>query len=228
VGLVHRNIGSFGSEDAPLLLALIEDAVRGVSWWAPDIDGAEHVAGIAHWLLPRFDHYRGRDTRKRILKVIAKIPKADPARFEAVLRGHVREGHRRDPVAEEFREILLAGLDGTPAARFRPDLLISVALGTFLATEQYLRAELYRGSSIEVDHVLRHQGTPAPRFLPCQCLPGAVDQPAHAPPRKGLAFLIQVFNHSSKWYAHPRLRDRIEPAWKSSSPLRTGRRASSG
>lgn len=47
VGLVHHNIGSFGREDAPLLLALIEDAVRGVSWWAPDIDGAEHVAGIS-------------------------------------------------------------------------------------------------------------------------------------------------------------------------------------
>ncbi|MCZ3003901.1 hypothetical protein NYY90_20175, partial [Acinetobacter baumannii] len=57
-GLIHRNIGSFGSEDSPLLLALIEDAVRGVSWWAPDIEGAEQIAGIAHWLLPRVDSYR--------------------------------------------------------------------------------------------------------------------------------------------------------------------------
>lgn len=214
VRLVHRSIGSFGPDDAPLLLALIEDAVRGVSWWAPDIDGAEHVSGIAHWLLPRFDHYRGGDTRKRILKVIAKIPKADPARFEVVLRGQIREGHRRDPVAEEFRDILLAGLDGAPAARDLPDLLISVALDTFLATEEYLRAEPYGRSSIDVDlyfgikEHLRHD------FFPASAFRGPWINLLTHHPRKGLEFLIQVFNHSSDWYAHPRLGDRLEPAWE--------------
>ncbi len=214
VGLVHRNIGSFGPEDVPLLLALIEDAVRGVSWWAPDIDGAEHVAGIAHWLLPRFDHYKGGDTRKRILKVIAKIPEADTARFETVLRGQNREGRHRDPVAEEFRDILLAGLDGAPAARDMPDLLISVALDGFLATEEYLRAEPYGRSSIDVDlyfgikEHLRHD------FFPASALRGPWINVLKHHPRKGLEFLIRVFNHSADWYAHPRLRDRLEPAWE--------------
>ncbi|BDD93767.1 hypothetical protein PanNE5_32070 [Pandoraea sp. NE5] len=214
VGLVHRNIGSFGPEDAPLLLALIEDAVRGVSWWAPDIDGADHVADIAHWLLPRFDHYRGGDTRKRILKVIAKIPKANPARFEAVLRGQVRERRRRDPVAEEFRDILLAGLDGAPAARDLPDLLISVALDTLLATEEYLRAEPYGRSSIDVDlcfgikEHLRHD------FFPASAFRGPWINLLTNHPRKGLNFLIQVFNHSAEWYAHPRLDAPLEAAWE--------------
>ncbi|PKO88875.1 MAG: AAA family ATPase [Betaproteobacteria bacterium HGW-Betaproteobacteria-12] len=214
VGLVHRNIGSFGPEDEPLLLALIEDAVRGVSWWAPEIDGAEHVAGIAHWLLPCFDHYRGGDAQKRTLKVIAKIPKADPARFEAVLRGRIREGRHRDPVAEEFREILLAGLDGAPAARDLPDLLISVALDTFLATEEYLREEPYGHSSIDVDlyfgikEHLRHD------FFPASAFRGPWINLLTHHPRKGFEFLIQVFNHSAEWYAHPRLGDRLEPAWE--------------
>lgn len=214
VRLVHSNIGSFGTEDAPLTLALIEDAVRGVSWWAPDIDGAEHVAGIAHWLLSRFDHYRGEDTRQRILKVIAKIPKADPVRFETVLRGQIKEGRRRDPVAEEFRDILLAGLDGAPAARDLPDLLISVALDTFLATEEYLREEPYGHSSIGVDlffgikEHLRHD------FFPASALRGPWINLLTHHPRKGLDFLIQVFNHSAEWYAHPRLCDHLEPAWE--------------
>lgn len=214
VKLVHRNIGSFGPEDAPLLLALIEDAVRGVNWWAPDIDGAEHVAGIAHWLLPRSDHYRGGDTRQRILKVIAKIPKADPARFEAVLRGQIKEGRRRDPVAEEFNDILLAGLDGAPVARDLPDLLISVALDTFLATEEYLRAEPYGHSSIDVDlyfgikEHLRHD------FFPASAFRGPWISLLTHHPRKGLDFLIKVFNHSAEWYAHPRLGDPLEPAWE--------------
>lgn len=213
-GLVHRNIGSFGPEDAPLLLALIEDAVRSVSWWAPDIDGAEHVAGIAHWLLPYFDHYRGGDARKRILKVIAKIPKADPARFEGILRGQIREGRHRDPVAEEFRGILLAGLDGAPTARDLPDLLISVALDNFLATEEYLREAPYGRSSIDVglyfgikEH-LRHD------FFPASAFRGPWISLLTHHPRKGLEFLIQVFNHSAEWYAHPRLGAPLEPAWE--------------
>lgn len=214
VKLVHRNIGSFGPEDALLLLALIEDAVRGVSWWAPDIDGAEHVAGIAHRLLPRFDHYRGGDTRQRILKVIAKIPKADPTRFEAVLRGQIKEGHHRDPVAEEFRNILLAGLEGMPAARDLPDLLITVALDTLLATEEYLCAEPYGHSSTDVDlyfgikEHLRHD------FFPASAFRGPWIHLLTHHPRKGLDFLIQVFNHSAEWYAHPRLPDPLEPAWE--------------
>jgi hypothetical protein len=214
VGLVHRNIGNFGPEDAPLLLALIEDAVRGVSWWAPDIDGDEHVAGIAHWLLQRFDHYRAGDARKRILKVIAKIPKADPVHFEAVLRGQIREGCYRDPVAEKFRDILLAGPDGVPAARDLPDLLIAVTLDTLLATEEYLRAKSYGHSSIDVslyfgikEHLRRHS-------FPASAFRGPWVSLLTHHPRKGLEFLIQVFNHSAEWYAHPRLRDHLEPAWE--------------
>ncbi|WP_342449992.1 AAA family ATPase [Thiorhodococcus minor] len=214
VRLVHRSIGSFGPEDAPLLLALIEDAVRGVSWCAPDIDGAEHVAGIAHWLLPRFDHYRVGDTRQRILKVIAKIPKADPARFEAILRGQIKEGRRRDPVAEEFRHILLACLDGAPAARDLPDLLISVALDTFLATEEYLRAEPYGRSSIDIDLYFGIKGHLHHDFFPASAFRGPWITLLTHHLRKGLDFLIQVFNHSAEWYAHLRLRDRLEPAWE--------------
>lgn len=214
VRLVHRNIGSFGPEDAPLLLALIEDAVRGVSWWAPDIDGAEHVAGIAHWLLQRFAHYRGGDTRQRILKVIAKTPKADPARFEAVLRGQIKEGHRRDPVAEEFRDILLADLDGAPAARDLPDLLISVALDSFLATEEYLSAEPYGRASIDVDLYFGIKENLRHVFFPASAFRGPWINLLTHHPRKGLDFLIRVFNHSAEWYAHPRLRDHLEPAWE--------------
>ncbi|MFA1685911.1 hypothetical protein ACDY99_20680 [Achromobacter dolens] len=214
VELVHRNIGSFGSEDAALLLALIEDAVRGVSWWAPDIDGAEHVAGIAHWLLPRFNRYTGRDTRKRILKVIAKIPKADPARFEAVTRGQVMEDHHRDPVAEEFRHILFSGLDGAPSARDLPDLLISVALDTFLATEEYLRAKPYGQSSLDIDLYFGIKERLHHDFFPASALRGPWVNLLTYHPRKGLDFLIQVFNHSAEWYARPRLPTLLEPAWE--------------
>lgn len=214
VRLVRRNIDGFGLNDEPLLLALIEDAVRGVNWRTPSIDGAEDIAGIAHWLLPRSDNYRGGDARQRILKVIAKIPKADPTRFEAVLRGQVKEGRRRDPVAEEFRGILLAGFDGAPIARDLPDLMISIALDAFLATEEDLRSEAYRHSSINVDlhfgvkEQLRHD------FFPASALRGGWINLLTHHPRKGVDFLVQVFNYSAEWYAHPRLPHHLEPAWQ--------------
>ncbi len=214
VGLVHHNIGSFEPDDAPLLLTLIEDAVRGVSCWAPDIDGAEHVAGIAHWLLPRFNHYRGGDAQKRILKVLAKIPKAAPTRFEAILCGQIREGRDRDPVAEDFRNILLTGLDGAPAARDLPDLLISVALDAFLATDEYLREVPYGRSSIDIDLYFGIKEHLHHDFFPASSFRGPWINLLTHHPRRGFEFLIQVFNHCAEWYAHPRLGDRLEPAWE--------------
>lgn len=214
VGLVHRNIGNFGPEDAPLLLALIEDTVRGISWWAPHIDGEEHVAGISHWLLQQFNHFKGGDTCNRILKVIAKIPKADPARFEAILRGQIREGSHRDSVAEEFREILLASLDGASAARDLPDLLISVALDTFLATEEYLSQERYSRSSIDVDLYFGIKELLQYDFYPASAFRGPWINLLTYHMRKGIDFLIKVFNHSSEWYVHPRLPDPLEAAWE--------------
>lgn len=213
-GLVHRNIDSFGSEDSPLLLALIEDAVRGVSWWAPDIEGAEQIAGIAHWLLPRVDNYRRGDACKRILKVVAKIPKANPARFEAVMRGKIRDGWNHDPVAEEFRDILLAGLDGAPAARDLPDLLISIALDRFLATGEYLREKPFNHSSLDIELYFGIKEHLSCHSFSASALRGPWINLLMLHPEKGLDFLVQVFNHSAEWYAHPRLGDRLEPAWE--------------
>lgn len=213
-GLVHRNISSFGSEDSPLLLALIEDAVRGVSWWAPDIEGAGQIAGIAHWLLPRVDSYRRGDARKRVLKVIAKIPKANPVRFETVMRGQIRDGWNHDPVAEEFRDILLAGLDGAPAARDLPDLLISIALDNLLATEEYLSEEPFGRSSLDIELYFGIKEHLSHHSLPASAFRGPWINLLTCYPGKGLDFLVQVFNHSAEWYAHPRLGDRLEPAWE--------------
>jgi hypothetical protein len=213
VRLVHRNVTTFTNNERPLLLGLVEDAVRGVSWWAPELDGAEDVVGIAHWLLEGLGGYRSDESRERVLKVIAKLPKADAARFESVLRGHIEEGERRDVVAEAFQDLVIGGTDGMPAARDLPDVVISVAEDYLLASEADIRDERhYSYRSIEIDlyfgikEGLRHDSFP----------PSAVRGPwvhllrHHA--TKALDFYIKVFNHSADWYVHPRLRGRLEPA----------------
>jgi hypothetical protein len=213
LGLVHRNIDSFMPQERSLLLGLIEDAVRNVSWWAPDLDGAKFVAGIGHWLLAGFDNYSSDDPRKRVLQVIAKIPKADAARFEAVLRGTIKEGERRDRIADDFREIIFSGLDGMPAARDLPDLIVSVAVDHLLASEEDLRSERYPRSSLDLEthfgikERVRHD-------FPASAIRGPWGPLLRHHPRQALDFFIRVFNHSADWYAHPRVHDPLEPAWE--------------
>jgi len=212
--LVHHNIDSFTPQERPLLLGLIEDAVRNVSWWAPELDGAEFVAGIGHRLLAGFDNYRSDESPNRVLKVIAKIPKADSARFEAVLRGTVKEDQRRDRVAEDFREIIFSGLDGMPAARDLPDVVASVATDYLLASEEGLRGNPYSRSSLDLEtHFGIKEGLRSD-FFPASAHRGPWIPLLRYHPRKALDFFINVFNHSADWYAHPRVHDRLEPAWE--------------
>ena len=151
LSLVHRSLDSFIPQERPLLLGLIEDAVRSVSWRAPELEGAEFVAGIGHWLLGGFDSYRDEESRKRVLKIIAKIPKADPVRFEAILRGTEREDQRRDRITDDFRDILLRGIEGMPARRDMPALVVSVATDYLLASEDDVRRGHYHRSPPDIE-----------------------------------------------------------------------------
>jgi hypothetical protein len=71
--------------------------------------------------------------------VIAKIPKADPDRFAALLRRSQDE--ERDRAAEDFRKTIFKGLYGMPAARDLPDFVVSTATGFMI-----LRSRLSIGS----------------------------------------------------------------------------------
>ena len=214
--LVHKNLAAFKPQEHALLVALVEDAVRGVSWSAPDIEGAVFVAGIAHRLLDGIRGYSGEEPRKRVLEVIARVPKADPARFAERLCGHIEEGERRDYVADDLQQLIFAGISGMPAARDLPDLIVSVGADYLLASEEEISGErLYaRGSPLDIDlyfgikEGLRHESFPASGIR------GPWGQLLRHHTTKAIDFYLRVFNHSADWYAHPRLRERLEPPWE--------------
>lgn len=213
--LVRRNLAGFADNERTLVLGLVEDAVRSVSWWAPDLEGAEDVAGIAHWLLDGLRDYGGGELRERVLKVLAKIPKADSARFEATLRGRIVGGNRRDVVAADFQELIFAGIDGLPAARDLPDVVVSVGTNYLLASDADIDAEQhYARSSLDIDlyfgikEGLRHDS------FPPSAIRGPWGQLLWHHTEKALEFYREVFNHSADWYAHPRMVDRLEEAYE--------------
>ena len=198
--LVQGSLTSFTQEDRPLLLGLIEDWARGVSLQNPYPAGAEAVAVIAHWLLPSFDGYRSGDQQKRILRVIAKIPDADRDRFAALLSGN-QDAEERDRTTEEFRKIIFEGMDGAPAARAMPELVVSVAKDYLLCSEADLQQEWRHGRPLGQELLFGIKPTMSYGFLPASACRGPFLTLLRHHRREGLSLIIAVFNHSAEWYA---------------------------
>lgn len=208
--LVEENIEQFLPSERMLVINLLEDATSGLSWRAPTIDGAEFVAGIALRLLADLGGYRAEDARRRVLKVIAKVPKADAAKFETVLRGTVGEYGRLDAVAEDFREMILFGMHGMHAARDLPDVVVSVAEDSLLATDK--ASESYDDWDLDLGPRFGLKSSLDLHSVQASAIRGPWLHLLHYHPTKGLAFLAHVFNHSADAYAATRGRNALEPA----------------
>ena len=118
---------------------MIEDWSRSANLQVPYPDGATAAAVIAYWLLPKFDDYQSKDKRKQTLHIIAKIPNADSKKFEYLLRGSGNSNLRSSNV-KDFQEIIFTGIEGAPAARDLPDLVISTARDYLLRSEADIKA----------------------------------------------------------------------------------------
>ncbi len=208
-----QNLQSFGKDDYALLLGLIEDWAKGVSGWEPHPSGIESAAAIALWLIAKLKGYESRDSLKRTVQVLAKIPAGDRERFEALLKGTGR-GDRRDQVAAELRELVLTGIAGVPAARDLPSVVVSVALSEVLCSEEDIRDERgYWRVSIELDSLFGIKEGEL-RYFPASAFRGPVLSLLQHHAQTGLSFLFRVFAHSADWYAHPRVTRQIEPPFE--------------
>ena len=208
--IVQTQTRAFPAADRSLLLALVKDWASGVAWWEPYPAGAESAAAIAHRLLPNFGTYRSEDAGRQTLSVIAKVPKADATRFEALLRG-AGENDSRDPTTDTLRDIVFTGPEGMPAARDFQDLVVSVAFDYLLCSEADLQGDMYRGSSIDLGPLFGVKEHLDYKYSPASAHRGPWLPLLRHHPDKGLHFLTTVFNHSVDWYVHPRVADGVEP-----------------
>ena len=212
--MVQTHFTAFTEPERLLLLGLVKDWANGVAWWEPYPAGAESAAAIAHRLLPGFDTYRSESAERQTLSVIARVPKADAAGFKALLRGG-RENDGRDSTDATFRDLVFNGLEGMPAARDLPDLVVSVAFDYLLCSEADLQGDdVYRGSSLELETLFGLKEHLSHRYFPASAYRGPWLPLLQHHSDKGLRFLIAVFNHSADWYAHPRVADPVEPPFE--------------
>jgi hypothetical protein len=131
-----------------------------------------------------------------------------------LLRGTVKDGERRDPIANDFREILFSGLDGLAAARDLPDVILSIGSDYILASEKRPRNG-FASFSMGVERYFGIKDARSHGCFPASAFRGPWINLLRYHPRQTLDFFIRVFNHCADWYARPRFNDPLEPAWRS-------------
>ncbi len=202
--LVHNSLASFADEDRDLLLGLLDDWANGVSWQTPYPDGAECAAGIAHWLLPRFDDYQAEDQLRRTLTVIAKIPKADRDRFAKLLQ--MRDADKEHGQAADFlREMVLQTIEGFPAGRDVPDVIVAASKAHILCYDADLSTEWGYSADSELELLFGIKQDISHDYFPASGYRGPFLALLRHHPGQGLDLMVAVFNHSANWYVHRRV-----------------------
>jgi hypothetical protein len=222
LSVVQGGWQDFGGEDSLLLLGLVEDWAQGVSPQTPYPEGTASAAAIAHSLLPHFDDYSHDDERKRTLQVIAKIPNGDRVRFTDLLSNSVNSRQERDRVAEELQDVVFASYEGLPAARDVPEVLAAALRKYLLCSESDLRQELRYASSMEIEIYFGLRTRLGHDYFPASAYRTPMLSLLRQHWRIAVDLIIDVFNHSADWYAHPRVTDRLEPAVEVELKFSTG------
>ncbi len=215
--LVSSRLADFDGSDTGLLLGLVEDAAKGVSWQTPYPPGSESIVAVAHWLIPHFDDYRNEEQLKRTLGVIAKLPKCEEAKYRSMLAKKERPSFEdRDRASEEFREMILSGMEGDAACRDLPDAVIDATRDCMFMTEKNMKESRRFGfSSMELEPgfgiqpYMRHDAFPASAYQ------GPFFFLLRHHFALGNKFLIELFNHSAEWYSTRRIpMQYVEPPFK--------------
>ncbi|WP_428306710.1 NACHT domain-containing protein [Lacipirellula sp.] len=211
--LVYKHLDKLLPKANLLVLGLIDDFARGVAWWNSYPPGSKEAAEIAHKLLPDFEDYDFDEQRKTALEVIAKIPRAAPEKFLALIelaRG-TREERRS---VEDFVEIVLEGMTCFAAARDYPDEMIGLAESQMLLAESDVAIALQYGDGLGVDTAFGISHKLHKDFFPASAYRGFFLPLLRKHSEKGVAYLLRLFNHAADCYVNPKYGNSLEPAYE--------------
>ena len=212
--LVAEEFDALTPTHAGLLIGLMEDWAQGASISTPAPDGAISVGRIAFSLLDRCEGWRGNDQRKRILQIIAKVPRGDGPRFvELVEKASVR-ANRRGSVEKELAEILLGGIEGATACRDFPELMADLALSWWcLSAENPERTWPYWMPDNDHEFGLRHDTVTG--LFPPSAMQGPFLWLLKQHPEIGIGLVLDLANHAADWYGERRGGSgALEPAFR--------------
>ena len=183
------------------ILGLLEDWVQGASTESPTPNGTIPAGKVAYRLLEQSGGFRNDDLRQRVLKVIARVPNANPERFLDLLGRASERSEKRDILLEEFSNLLIGGIDGTPACRDFPHEMAQLTLSWCCLTEQDLeRASRSGGDFRDIEpefgiHANRHF-----TFSPTSAIRGPFLPLLRLHPNVGVNLILDLVNHAGSWY----------------------------
>ena len=209
---VADGLGGLLPAHTGVIVGLIEDWSRGASWVEPLPAGAEPAGKIAYGLLEQLDGYRYDDLRKRVLETIARVPRANEKAFISLVERASNKAGRRDPIARAFAEIMLYGIDGTPACRDFPEQMARLTMSWCCLTN----ADLKRMRGDYFPYIEPAFGLPAYlhlRFFPASAFRGPFLQLLRHHPDVGVQLVLDLANHAGRWYGEQKWPGfRLEPA----------------
>ena len=197
------------------IVGLLEDWSRGVNWKSPIPDGATAAGKIAFSLLEGLGDYSDDELRKRVLKIITRVPRADEKGFIGLVSRALDRANRHEPLPRDFAEILLHGIDGVHACRDFPEHVARLTLSWCCLTD----ADLERiGFGFEsLPYVEAEFGIPSDLhldFFPASSIRGPFLTLLRYHPAVGFRMVLELINHTAHWYGEQKWpAARLEPAW---------------
>jgi hypothetical protein len=134
-----------------------------------------------------------------VLLIIARLPNCNAEGFRTLLVGEPGVD-RTQRAEEELRDIILWDMEGMPASRDAPDLVIEALRDELVLTTENLQQHRFRGG-LEVESLFGLRERAHFNSLPASAFRGPVLHLLRHHRRRALEFLVMLFNHGAEWYA---------------------------
>ena len=194
-------------------LGLVEDWARQIDFRNTEPEGFVEAGKIVGALLPVFDDYGFDDARKRLLTVLAKIPRAVP-QF-ADLMEFARDGHNENRTVRDFTKIVLNGFECGYVCADYPEEVFSLLNSIVRITESNLDSEVRASHSDVVNANFGIVKDWTLDVFPASSNQGPFFMLLQKHPAKSVEFILDLLNHAGDWYGNRRWPGRhLERAWK--------------
>ena len=196
------------------IAGMLEDWSIGANWESPLPDGAVAAGKIAFGLLEGLSDYWNDDLRKRVLKVIARVPRANEEGFNELIERTLDRATRNEPLQRDFAEILMYEVEGVPACRDFPDQMAQLTLSWCCLTDPDL--ERVAGHYWGLPGISPEFGLPSYlefEFFPASAVRGPFLPLLRHHPNVGVQLVLDLVNHAGRWYGERKWpAARLEPA----------------
>ena len=125
--IVADNIDALLPTHMESILGLLEDWSLGANWNCPTPDGAASAGIIVDRILDQVEGYDNRDLRKRVLKVLARVPRCNESRFIGLIEQSAGSSES-SRLSREFANLLISENDGMYACMIFPEQMYRLTL----------------------------------------------------------------------------------------------------